>query len=123
MSRPCETATIVGAGLVGRAWAIAFARGGWTVRLWDAAAGAADADLRVRFLLDGEEHWLEVRGGKLRRADTSAEPDLTVTGTARALFGYVRGKGLDELRVEGSAAARRTFARCFPVPAVEARSA
>jgi 3-hydroxyacyl-CoA dehydrogenase len=36
MSRPSEsvgTAAIVGTGLVGRAWAIAFARGGWQVRL------------------------------------------------------------------------------------------
>ena len=45
MSRPFETAAIVGTGLVGRAWAIAFARGGWTVRLWDVAPGAADAAL------------------------------------------------------------------------------
>jgi L-gulonate 3-dehydrogenase len=30
------TAAIVGTGFVGRAWAIAFARGGWRVRMWDA---------------------------------------------------------------------------------------
>ncbi|MGG7564607.1 3-hydroxyacyl-CoA dehydrogenase [Rhodovulum sp. DZ06] len=32
---------LVGAGLIGRAWAIAFARGGWNVALWDPAEGAA----------------------------------------------------------------------------------
>ncbi len=34
---------IVGCGLVGRSWAIVFARAGRDVRLWDAAAGAAEA--------------------------------------------------------------------------------
>lgn len=29
------TTAIVGSGLIGRAWAIAFARAGWSVRLWD----------------------------------------------------------------------------------------
>lgn len=33
---------IIGAGLVGRAWAISFARAGWSVALWDAAPGAAE---------------------------------------------------------------------------------
>ncbi len=33
-----ETAAIIGAGLVGRAWAMVFARAGWTVHLYDAAA-------------------------------------------------------------------------------------
>jgi L-gulonate 3-dehydrogenase len=35
-----ERAAIVGAGLIGRAWAIAFARGGWQVALWDPDAAA-----------------------------------------------------------------------------------
>lgn len=34
---------IVGAGLIGRAWAMTFARAGWDVRLHDAAAGVAEA--------------------------------------------------------------------------------
>ena len=37
-----QTAAIVGAGLVGRAWAMVFARAGWQVRLYDAAAGQQD---------------------------------------------------------------------------------
>jgi 3-hydroxyacyl-CoA dehydrogenase len=34
---------VVGAGLIGRAWSISFARAGHRVRLWDAAEGAAAA--------------------------------------------------------------------------------
>ena len=44
---------IVGCGLVGRAWAIAFARGGCDVRLYDATPGAAEAaKQRIAPLLD-----------------------------------------------------------------------
>ncbi|WP_457104292.1 3-hydroxyacyl-CoA dehydrogenase [Methylobacterium sp. P5_C11] len=38
-----ESVAIVGAGLIGRAWAMIFARAGWDVRLFDAAAGVAEA--------------------------------------------------------------------------------
>lgn len=83
--------------------------------------GAAGADLRVRFLLDGEEHWLEVREGRLRRADRTREPDLTFTGSASALFELTRGVEPAELagrlEVEGSREARAVFGRCFPPPA------
>jgi L-gulonate 3-dehydrogenase len=58
------TAAVVGTGLIGRAWAIAFARAGWSVRLWDAdpqAPGRAQAamadmldDLASNELLDGQ---------------------------------------------------------------------
>ncbi|RAI04178.1 3-hydroxyacyl-CoA dehydrogenase [Acuticoccus sediminis] len=36
-------AAIIGAGLIGRAWAMVFARGGWTVSLYDVVDGAAEA--------------------------------------------------------------------------------
>lgn len=51
-----EIVAIVGTGLVGRAWAIAFARAGWTARLWDPAEGAAAAALGTieRLLADLE---------------------------------------------------------------------
>lgn len=81
---------------------------------------AIGTDLRIRFVLDGDEHWLEVRDGRLVRADVTATPDLTFTGSAAALFDLTRGADLDalapRLAVEGSAAARRTFERCFPAP-------
>lgn len=82
---------------------------------------ALGVDLRVRFDLDGEEHWVEVRDGKLHRADTSLPADLTITGSAAALFERIRGADLEalgrELRVEGSAEAKAAFERCFPAPA------
>lgn len=82
-------------------------------------AAAVGVDLRMRFLLDGEEHWLEVRDGRLVRADVTRPPDLTFTGTAVALVDYARGAAdlaalAPRLQVEGSARARRAFERCFP---------
>ncbi|MGU3542717.1 3-hydroxyacyl-CoA dehydrogenase [Methylobacterium sp. A52T] len=38
-----ESVAIVGAGLIGRAWAMIFARAGWDVRLFDPASGVAEA--------------------------------------------------------------------------------
>lgn len=38
-----ETVAVIGAGLIGRAWAMVFARAGWTVHLYDATAGQVDA--------------------------------------------------------------------------------
>ena len=59
-----EHAAIVGAGFIGRAWAIAFARAGWQVALWDPQAGAVERcaetvgglldDLASQALLNGE---------------------------------------------------------------------
>ncbi|MHB2205955.1 3-hydroxyacyl-CoA dehydrogenase [Methylobacterium sp. CM6257] len=40
-----ESVAIVGAGLIGRAWAMIFARAGWDVRLFDVAEGVAGAAL------------------------------------------------------------------------------
>ena len=37
-----ESVAIVGAGLIGRAWAMIFARAGWDVRLFDPAEGVAE---------------------------------------------------------------------------------
>ena len=41
------TVAIVGSGLIGRAWAMVFARAGWAVRLHDAAPGVADAAVEL----------------------------------------------------------------------------
>jgi L-gulonate 3-dehydrogenase len=40
-----EQAAIVGAGFIGRAWAIAFSRAGWSVALWDPQPGAVESCL------------------------------------------------------------------------------
>ncbi|WP_426957025.1 3-hydroxyacyl-CoA dehydrogenase [Muricoccus radiodurans] len=42
-----ESVAIVGTGLVGRAWAMVFARAGWAVRLWDPVPGASDHALAL----------------------------------------------------------------------------
>ena len=87
--------------------------------LFDPVA-AVGVNLRVKFVLDDEEHWLEVHDGKLHRADTSRPPDLTITGSPGALFELARGADLDSLagrlQIEGTKAHRQTFARCFPAP-------
>jgi 3-hydroxyacyl-CoA dehydrogenase len=50
---------IVGSGLVGRAWAVSFARAGHEVRVWDRSAGAADAALQAA---DATLHDLDAYG-------------------------------------------------------------
>ncbi len=40
---PSAPIAIVGSGLIGRAWAVAFVRAGWPVRLWDAQTAASEA--------------------------------------------------------------------------------
>jgi 3-hydroxyacyl-CoA dehydrogenase len=78
---PQEAAAIVGTGLVGQAWAIAFARAGWEVRLWDQvpeAPGEAIAttagllhDLADQGLLGGQK--VAAVQGRLRPAPTLAD--------------------------------------------------
>ncbi len=38
-----DTVAVIGTGLIGRAWAIVFARAGFAVRLWDPDQGAVAA--------------------------------------------------------------------------------
>ena len=70
---------IVGTGLIGRAWALAFARAGCEVRLWDPTEGAVEAclaaagrlidDLAAQDLLDGQAP--EAVRGRMRPRPTS----------------------------------------------------
>jgi 3-hydroxyacyl-CoA dehydrogenase len=39
---PAGRAALIGAGLIGRSWAVIFARAGWQVTLWDAVDGVAE---------------------------------------------------------------------------------
>lgn len=80
---------------------------------------AAGRDLLMRFDLDGEELWLQVRGGRIERPDRSSEPDLTFTGSAAALVDVCRGTTdiateSSRLSVRGSRAAREAFSEMFP---------
>lgn len=73
-----KTAGLVGTGLIGRGWAIVFARAGWRVRLYDAAPGAVErclataernlADLEAIGLIDSAR---EVRS-RMLAADSLA---------------------------------------------------
>ena len=87
--------------------------------LFDPVA-AAGRDLLLRFDLDGEELWLEVRAGELVPADTGGAPNLTFVGSAAALVEACRG-GLDfaaaapRLRVEGAKKHKEAFAEMFPI--------
>lgn len=85
--------------------------------LFDPVA-AAGRDLLVRFDLDGEEHWLQVRAGELVPADRSAPPDLTVASSAAELVEACRGSlelanVAPRLVVDGPAEAKRTFGEMF----------
>jgi DNA-binding HxlR family transcriptional regulator len=86
---------------------------------------AADVELRIRFLLDGEEHWIEVSHGRLVRPEPGREPDLTIEGTAAALVELCQGvdpAALEgRLHVSGSRRARRDLQRCFLATAVTLR--
>lgn len=81
-------------------------------------AAAVGLDLRVRFDLDGEQHWLEVRDGRLVRAAVDQAPDLVVSGSAAALIELCRGADpidlVPRLEIAGPRRAREAFARCFP---------
>ena len=80
-----EVCAIVGCGLIGRAWAIDFARAGWRVRLFDPAEGAVEgalatietllADLVENGLLSGEGQ-RAARG----RLEPAASLDVALAG-------------------------------------------
>ncbi|HSV41613.1 MAG TPA: winged helix-turn-helix transcriptional regulator [Nocardioidaceae bacterium] len=83
---------------------------------------AADGrDLLVRFDLDGEELWLQVRAGQLVPAETGGTPDVTVVGSPAGLVEVCRGSlelatAAPRLRVEGAARARKSLGEMFPAP-------
>src|SRR3954463_12344565 len=80
-------AAIVGVGLIGRSWAIVFARAGWAVRLADpsAAALAAAPGLIRQALDDLKKHGLV--------GDPAAAAGRGAPGGARAGGGAGRGGG------------------------------
>ena len=114
-------AAIVGTGLVGRAWAIAFARAGWQVRLWDpdpAAAGAALvtiggllADLAAQEMLHGA-----AAADVLGRIGAVADPGRR-TGRCRLGAGErARGSGDQAGAVAGTSTVWPLPAPCSPAP-------
>lgn len=74
-----QTVAIVGAGLIGRAWSVVFARAGWRVRLHDADGGALERAMPwIRDALAAE-----VRAGLL---DEAARERAATAVTAHADF-------------------------------------
>lgn len=106
------TAAIVGAGLIGRAWAVVFARGGWDVRLTDPSAEALAAAPRlIRAALDDLAAW------KLVANADQAAARVTV---ARSLAEAVAGVDLvQENGPETLEAKRRIFAELDAAAAPE----
>jgi len=86
--------------------------------LFDPVA-AAGRDLLLRFRLDGEELWLQVRAGQLVPAEAAGTPDLTFVGSPAGLVDVCRGSlelaaAAPRLRVDGAAEAKAAFAAMFP---------
>jgi L-gulonate 3-dehydrogenase len=78
-----ETFAVAGAGLIGRAWAIVFARAGARVRLWDGSPAALDAAIpQLRSNLDD----LEAQGLIASAAEVAGRVE-TVPTLAAALDG------------------------------------
>jgi 3-hydroxyacyl-CoA dehydrogenase len=93
-----DTVAVVGAGLIGRAWAIVFARAGVPVRLYDAAPAALDAaDTRIAEAL----HDLE-RFGLIKDPDAVRRRVVTERELKSALDGatYVQESGPETLKAK-----------------------
>ncbi len=111
-------AAIVGAGLIGRAWANVFARAGWSVRVWDPDAGQRAAAAR---LVEQSLHELAAHG--LVREPAAAARRVTVTATLEEAVkdaDYVQECGPEVLEVK-----RATFEqldRAAPKEAILASS-
>lgn len=93
-----KNAGIVGAGLIGRAWANVFARAGWTVRAWDPDARQRDAAAR---LIEQSLHELAAHG--LVTDPAAAAKRVTVVATleeALADAAYVQESGPEVLDVK-----------------------
>ena len=98
------TAAIVGAGLIGRAWANVFARAGWDVRVWDPLESqrAVAATLIERSLHELARHGLVSDPvGAANRVKVLASLEEAVTGAT-----YVQESGPEVLEAK-----QETFAR------------
>src|SRR5687768_13975310 len=97
---------IVGAGLIGRAWAITFARGGHEVRVYDAVAGAAGE--AVRFAADALPA-LEAEG--LLDGQTSAEVARRLTAVDSLAAALAGAAHIQENTPEDLETKKRVFAQ------------
>lgn len=97
-------AGIVGAGLIGRAWAHVFARAGWEVRVWDPVPAQREAAAR---LIESSLHDL-ARHGLVKEPAAAARRVSVVASLEEAVAGagYVQESGPETLEAK-----RETFAR------------
>ena len=95
-----KTIAVIGAGLIGSAWAVVFARNGWSVRLYDPEPSAMDAVMAN----------IEVQAGALQEAGLGISFDQLAgnieligdLGDALAGVGYVQECGPEILDVKRS---------------------
>src|SRR4051812_20137217 len=82
--RAMPRVAIVGSGLIGRSWAVVFARGGFDVTLYDAAAGVTEAahDLVVAALRDLTAHGLADAAAAATRVHVAASLADALDGAA-----------------------------------------
>jgi len=110
--RPRSRAGIVGAGLIGRAWAQVFARAGWDVVVWDPEARAREGakELVERALHESAKHGLvEDPGAAAKRVRVVA----TLEEAVREVD-YVQESGPERVDLK-----RETFARLDAAAAKE----
>ncbi len=113
-----KVAAIVGAGLIGRAWAVVFARAGWTVRLFDAVPAQLSIARQqiVQTLADQE------RVGLVDDAPTALKRIMPCTRLSQALAGaaWVQENLPEEVALKQTAFAE--FDRLAPPDAILASS-
>jgi 3-hydroxyacyl-CoA dehydrogenase len=94
-----ERIAVIGCGLIGRSWAVVFARAGHPVKLYDPAPGAADASIgRIREALEDLR-----RFGLISEAPDAAAGRLTVASSpaeAVADAEYAQENGPEDLEVK-----------------------
>jgi L-gulonate 3-dehydrogenase len=100
MTRTSKTAAMIGTGLIGRSWAVAFARGGYQVRMFDVAPGAAEKSraLMPEMLRELATHGL--LGGQ--DADTVMARVRVASSMAEAVSGadYVQESGPEKREIK-----------------------
>lgn len=100
-----ERIAVVGAGLIGSAWAMVFARAGHAVRIWDPAAGASDAAMAVVRARLADLH----AAGLISEASEAVAARVTVAERLEACLdgaAHVQENGPERVEVK-----RETFAR------------
>ena len=100
-----ERIAVVGAGLIGSAWAMVFARAGHAVRIWDPAAGASDAAMAVVRARLADLHAARL----ISEASEAVAARVTVAESLEACLdgaAHVQENGPERVEVK-----RETFAR------------